>query len=93
MMMSEAPGGVEVTQRPSRKKSLEIQIPLIRREDRAGGDYFIGVEVDVDLGVNLADYVVMVLLGRPGAGAPGSGAGPRIILRPRDVEGDTRSTP
>jgi len=76
--MSDVPASTN-TPRPYRKRAPEFHIPLLRREDRAGGDYFIGVGLEASVDVNLADFVVLVLLGREG------GPGPTLVFRARDA--------
>ena len=68
--------------RPPRRRLAEIHIPLTRREDRVGGDIYVGVGAEAGIGVDLADFIVLVLTGREG------GPGPTLVLRPR-ADGDT----
>jgi hypothetical protein len=68
------------TSKPARKNSLEIHIPLIRRDDSKGGDYYVSVDIDIDQNVNLGDYKMLILLGKR------EGSHPEIIMRARDFD-------
>ncbi len=70
------------TDKPPRKKTMEIHIPLQRREDRAGGEYYVAASTDIDHNVNLGDFVVLVLLGSTVEGSTNSH--PQLVFRPRD---------
>ena len=64
--------------RPKKRRSWELQIPLLEVAGRDDSVYYLVPELPIDLHLNLKDWVFIVLAD------PAPGQFPKIVLRPRE---------